>query len=282
MIIEGAFFKIPELLIQNRAPGDHYEGTLVSQLAMAVLLELNARNIPQALHRIHIERPYPSRDGERPPGRADLFVDLDGVFPSSLHDPFAEYGIRAHNWLEAKLFARIGQRSGTETKTSNAGAIALDLIRLCLFIPESTWGPTRNARYLLLISDREPTQYVAFTRQTPNPPRRDWLHALLAPGTHHSTITLKDEPRSLRSVIPAHDEAFVTDLVIEIRTVCTQFAPLIPSSSTSYFGSLIRILGFTVSSQGTSLAYDEGNDPLWDETKDTNQRILSAKIRGAA
>jgi len=58
MIIEGAFYKLPELLLESRTPEQQYESTLVSYLAMAVLLELNARNIQQPLSRIHIERPY--------------------------------------------------------------------------------------------------------------------------------------------------------------------------------------------------------------------------------
>jgi hypothetical protein len=282
VIIEGAFFKLPEVLIQNRTPGDHYEGTLVSQLAMAVLLELNARNMPQAIHRIHIERPYPARESERAPGRADLYVNLEDMFPAALHDPFAAYGIRPDNWLEAKLFARIGERAGTETKTSNAAVIALDILRLCLFLPESQWGPSRNARYILLISDRDLAEYVAFSRQAPNPPRREWLSALLSPGTHDPAIAFKEEPRSFRSVIPSQDEAFTADLAISIRSRCVQFAPIAPAGTNSYFGSLIRILGFKIASQGLSLAYDEAEDAIWDDTKDTTQRLLAGKLKGAA
>lgn len=282
MIIEGAFFKIPEILIESRAPGDQYEGTLVSQLAMAVLLELNARNIQQPLHRVHIERPYPTPPDQRHPGRADLYVNLDEIYPTSLDNPFAEYGIKPHNWLEAKLFARIGERAGSETKTSNAGDIALDLIRLCLFVPESTWGIGLNARYFLVVSDRNPSEYVALSRRSPNPPRRKWLEALISPGVSDLTIALSEEPRSFQSAIRSEVDTFLTDLVVQLRTSCIQFAPITASASNSYFGSLVRILGFRVSSQDIVLSYDELNDPLWDEEKTKAQSTLSARLRGVA
>ena len=281
MIIEGAFFKLPELLIENPVPSDQYEGTLTSQLAMAVLLELNARSVQQPMHRIQIERPYPTAEG-RPPGRADLFVDLAGVLPESHREAYATYGIKERNWLEAKLFARIAARSGTETKTSNAGAIALDLFRLCLFVPEEIWGLRNNSRYFLLVCDMNPAEYIAFGRQAPNPPRREWLDALVSPGRQEFNIALREEPRSFRSVFHSGDDAALQDLAATLRTTSFQFGPLSAASYDSFFGYLLRITGFRVSCHGSVLEFDETADLTWGAEKSAAQVELSAKLRGAA
>ena len=127
MIVEGAFYKLPELLLGHDSPEGQYEATLASHLAMAVLLELNARNIPMPQRRIHVERPYPV-EKTGPAARSDLYVDLDGVFPPG--PSLSHYGFHTHNWIECKFYARIGRSSSSITKVGNAGLIARDLLSL--------------------------------------------------------------------------------------------------------------------------------------------------------
>ncbi len=80
MIIEGAFLKLPELLLGHMFPKEQYEATIANRLAMGVLLELSARNIELPMHRIHLEKPYKDVSKSRSPGRADLYVNLQPTF----------------------------------------------------------------------------------------------------------------------------------------------------------------------------------------------------------
>ena len=96
MILEGAFYKLPEILLVYTSSRSQYEATLANHLAMALLLELNARNVQMPQSRIHIEQPYPvTKTGAA--YRADLYVDLSEV-STSLRLP--QYGFKDRNWIE--------------------------------------------------------------------------------------------------------------------------------------------------------------------------------------
>jgi len=187
MIVEGAFFKLPELLLGHDSPEGQYEATLASHLAMAVLLELNARNIPMPQRCIHVERPYPVEKAG-PAARSDLYVDLDGVFPSG--PGLSHYGFHVHNWIECKFYAKIGRARGTTTKVSDVGRLTRDLLRLCLFVKKKVSDVQANGRYLVAVFNRRPSEYLAFHRQSPDPDRA-WLQELLIPGRHQIEIPLK-------------------------------------------------------------------------------------------
>ncbi len=168
MILEGALYKLPELLLGHAFPRRQYEATLSSHLAMAVLLELNARNISMPQSRIHVERPYPL-EKPGPAYRADLYVDLDGVFPGLL---LPCYGVKPHNWIEVKWYGGIARGSETQPTVDNTGRMVQDLLRLCLLVeekPSKTWG---NGRYFLVVFNREPHAYLAFGRQAKTAARR--------------------------------------------------------------------------------------------------------------
>jgi hypothetical protein len=283
MIIEGAFFKLPELLIEGRASDEEYEHTLVSHLAMAVLLEFEARSIQQPLSRIHIERPYPAPPGVRAPARADLFVDLSGLIPDLYHAEYGRYGIKRSNWIEAKLFGRIGSRKGTETKVSNAGLIALDLLRLCLYVPENTFGgPRDNNRYFLSVFDRTPTEYLAFARQSEADPSREWLKALLSPGDNEVTIPFHQEPKSFRSASKSVGMRNSEEMTATFRVVTVQFGPLDPNTRPSYCGFLSRIVGFDIRALGSSLSLEDTVKVTWDQAEDNLQRAIAQRFLGPA
>src|SRR5437773_279319 len=72
MLIESAFFKLPELLLSNSDHGSEVESTIVHLFASALQMEMNARNIP---------RPFASfpRNGKvLPPG-----LNMDDIFSGS-------------------------------------------------------------------------------------------------------------------------------------------------------------------------------------------------------
>ncbi len=283
MIIEGAFFKLPELLISSRTPGQQYESTLVSHLAMAVLLEFEARSVQQPMRRIHIERPYPTSSGICPPARADLFVDLDGLIPDEKIPDFARYGIKPCNWLEAKLFARIGTRAGGETKVSNAGSMAFDLLRLCLYLPESGSGEMhRNNRYFLSVFDRHPSEYLAFARQSSSAPKREWLEALLCPGEQSVAIAFHEEPKSFRSVCRSEGMLKPDPLFAHFRVVTIEFGPLFPGGRQSFYGYLSRIVSFDITTEGSRLYFEDMAQEAWGQAEVELQRALAERFLGPA
>ena len=170
MIVESAFYKLPELLLHHSSPESQYEATIISNLAMALLLELNARNVPMPQSRIHVECSY-SMQYLSATARGDLFVDLGELYP--LGSRLTHYGVKEKNWLEAKFYGGIGRAAGSETKTSNPGTLVRDLLRLCLFVEELRTRSRDNGRYFLAVFNREPKAYLAFHRAD-----RQQLHGL--------------------------------------------------------------------------------------------------------
>src|SRR5689334_18627892 len=144
MILEGAFYKLPEILLSTFKPRHQYEGTLAGHYAMALLVELNSRNIGSPQVRIHLEHPYDVE--EKPFHRADVYIDLRGLFPTTLEP----YGTVEHNWVEAKYFVSLA-RSVKQNARKNVALITQDLMRLCLNTPEPRTSTRDSARYLLVV-----------------------------------------------------------------------------------------------------------------------------------
>lgn len=276
MIVEGAFYKLPELLLGQDVPAEQYEATMASHLAMAVLLELNARNVPLPQRRIHVERPYPL-DKAGPACRGDLYVNLAGVFPAS--GGLTHYGIAADNWIEAKFHARIGRASGTVTKVSNVGRLARDLLRLCLFVPEA--GEHRSGRYLLAVFNRPPHEYLAFGRQDRSLAGRDWLRETLSPGRHQVEISFQDETPRLVGKVGAGLASQAGSLHWSLDVVTHTFEPdAAPAGVPLYWGYLVRIAGFAVQ-LGAEELICRGDAP-WTEAQTAIQQRLAGRVLGLA
>jgi hypothetical protein len=56
-----------------------------------------------------------------------------------------------------------------------------------------------GGRYLLLVFNRKPEHYLAFTREDSS--ERDYLNALLEPGEHRVMIDLAKEPETISNTI---------------------------------------------------------------------------------
>lgn len=65
MIIEGAFSKIPEVLMNYKNKDELYEATVVNLLTNGIVLELNARNIDNPLMKLQLEKRYQIENRER-------------------------------------------------------------------------------------------------------------------------------------------------------------------------------------------------------------------------
>lgn len=72
MLIENAFFKLPELLISNFKQRGSIEATIVHLFGVALQMELNSRSIPLPFNHVSVEKPYSSWKFKGRPIRADL------------------------------------------------------------------------------------------------------------------------------------------------------------------------------------------------------------------
>ncbi|HAS6043650.1 TPA: hypothetical protein I7115_09125 [Vibrio vulnificus] len=180
MIFEQAFMALPEFLTGTPFKRYQFEGTIVTAYSMAVLQELNSRNVPNPISLLRSEVNYPVDERKR----ADLHIDLGklGLFNEELQS----YGFYENNWLEAK-FCRLGNAGKPVTSPLDSTFLLLkDLIRLCSLVPDNQLenDPSNSGRYLLHAYQGDPTQYFVFKRnQNKARSERTWISQLLESGS---------------------------------------------------------------------------------------------------
>lgn len=97
MLIEQAFFSLPEILHGSGYQTQSYESGIVSALALSLLQVLNGRNVPNPIGCMQSERLY-RRDGLYSVGgqarylRADLFANVDRLYVANKR--LSQYGSR--------------------------------------------------------------------------------------------------------------------------------------------------------------------------------------------
>lgn len=125
VIIEQAFVALPELLLGNHYAIQDYEAGIVGVLSLAILQELNGRNVPHPIQHFQAERRYDPESSRR----VDLFVNLRRLMVTNRR--LGNYGWRHHNWVEAKFYRNKSsvQRHATN-KATYQGQMIADLIRL--------------------------------------------------------------------------------------------------------------------------------------------------------
>jgi hypothetical protein len=246
MIVESAFLKLPELLTREyKLLHGTSEATVVHLLAVAILMELNARNVPRPFEHVEVEKPYPiPRREDGLPIRADLFVNLQGTIPRIVDGPLSVYGTRAQNWIEVKTFFSSIKQGGMSAKTANAGKIVRDLLRLCL-LP----GSILASRYFLVVFSDDPSQSIAVRRS--NQQARGWLSCLLTEGyVDDLSIDLSKEPKSLREGV---GQGFVqsAELLLNLKLRTMIFEPRGENLPDPVFwGFLVRIRSAHISLPG--------------------------------
>lgn len=281
MIVESAFYKLPELLLGHSYPREQYESAITTQLALGLLSELNSRNVPQPTHRIQIERPYPSTPGGASPGRADLYVDLAGLYTHHLSHLYSLYGMKPDNWLEVKFFGGIGRATGEETTTENAAVILQDLLRLCLYVREERSADRTNARYFLCVFNRVPQKYLALRRRGAGTSERSWIPSLLSQGPRRTiAIPLAEEPPTFRKamgpVIP-HDDP---EARLSLDVVSWSFEPAARHSELLYWGYLVRILACDIHAAGLRFVYDDISTEMWTVEQQQTQGKMVGRVLG--
>ncbi len=272
MIIESAFYKLPELLLEHRFPKKQYEATLVNYFALAIHQELNARNVSSPTGRIHVDIPYDDF-GSGSPGRADLYIDLNALY-EGLHHHL--YGMKSNNWLEMKFFAGVGRQKGSQTTTENAAYIILDLLRLCLFVKEMRSKGRDHGRYALLAFNRHPKEHLAFSRQsgTGDKRKRRWIESLLAPGFNEVRFELREEPTSFRKALTLPKES----LEVSVRTNTCAIQPASVPSPFLYWLYLVRVVDFKIRLDDSELSYVDASDEMWSEEQERVQSLMVSKF----
>lgn len=254
MIIENAFLKLPELLTSNYDHRDTFEASVGHFFAVAVLMELQARNIPRAYQHVLKEKPYPTRTNTGRPIHSDVFVNLNGAIETQ--GRMASYGVREQNWLELKAFLSSTRSTRTVPKTSNAGKVLRDLLRLCI-LPEEFQGSIRqNGRYFLLVCSDPVKDHLALQK-------REWLSTLFSEGNAELHIDLSKEPNTLQTAVGS---GFVNSPELQadfkVRTMVFQPERAIPSPV--FWGYLIRILHFDIAVPGCRVVFDDQPGDIWE------------------
>lgn len=182
MIIEQAFHALPEFLVGTGFVKYESEGTLVMAFAMAMLQELNGRNVNNPIALIRGEVSYKDTNNRA----ADIRLDYNNL--NLLSNALGMYGFRLDNWLEAKFSRKNDANLPTLDTTKGAYAILRDLLRLAVFPPEVelVCNKSRTSRYFLHVYEGKVEDHIALQRNSGKGKRvnRKWLSELHIPGSH--------------------------------------------------------------------------------------------------
>jgi hypothetical protein len=268
MIIENAFLKLPELLTSNYDHGDTFEATVVHYLATAIHMELNSRNIPRPFEHVATEKPFPTKAIDGKAIRCDLFVNLKGAVLMGTRIEL--YGTRELNWVEAKVYMGSSRASSTPPKTSHAGKILRDLLRLCL-LPEELQGRMRqNGRYMLIVCDSHPSEYLPLKN-------RGWLSTLFKEKDPVLEIPLSNEPDTLRSAIGS---SFIQnpDLKLIVKLHSLAFEPEGTTPSPVFWGYLFRVSSFTIRLADNEITFVDPSAAPWDENLNSRLQLIRTEF----
>jgi len=199
VLIEQAFFSLPEVLHGSGYQTQSYESGIVSALSLSLLQVLNGRNVPNPIGCLQSEKLYRSNGLFRPGGqprylRADLFANVDRLYVANRR--LGQYGWRHHHWLECKFLR--GQAGDGDTHAGNkspiTGSVLADLLRLALLINEDR-KETISARYFLHVYDADPKYYLTFRG-------RPWCRSLVTVGQQKIHVSgLDAEPMAVKKLI---------------------------------------------------------------------------------
>lgn len=235
MLMEQAFFSLPEVLHGTGYQTQSYESGIVSALSLAFLQVLNGRNVPNPIGCLQSERLY-RMDGLYSPGgkprylRADLYAHVGRLMVANKR--LSQYGWRHRLWLECKFMRDQAGKDGNKhagNKSPVTGAILADLLRLALLIPEKG-GETSSSRYFLHVYDADPKFYLTFRG-------RPWCRSLVTVGDQEISFSgLENEPKAIRKLI-----GDLPGLDVRLRVTNVFAGPLYAQHRPVYWCWLTRI-----------------------------------------
>jgi hypothetical protein len=253
MLFEQSFLALPEFLFGLPYSDFDYEGTLVTAFGMAVLQELNGRNINHPISFIRGEVGYPVDAGKR----ADLHLNLANM--GILSPELEGFGIKPDNWLEAKFY-RINQNNEPTVDSLKATLLLLkDLLRLVLLPPEAQFPVSRSARYLLHAYRGVADNHLAERKNRRNNSpgfTRSWTNQIRAAGLQDLLgFRFHDEVGQFDTIIgPLFRNVVFTATVQNFCYVpcagrvdlCHLFLTRIESATVTYAGHSFSLLGSTM------------------------------------
>lgn len=190
MIFEQSFMALPEFLTGTPFQRYRYEGTVLTAFSMAVLQELNSRNINNPISLLRSEVDYSDEKiAFNTRKRADLCVSIKNLMV--LNEKLESYGYYETNWLEAK-FCRLGSSNKPVVSALTNTFLALkDIIRLCVFPVDNINNNDKSlaGRYFLHAYQGDWKQYYQTTRnEHGRRQERKWINSLLSMGKHQIII----------------------------------------------------------------------------------------------
>lgn len=238
MIFEQAFMAMPEFLTGTPFSAYQFEATIANAFTLAMLQELNSRNVQNPISLLRSEVSYPGTGKH-----ADIHIGLGPL--EIFNEKFASYGYYEDNWLEAK-FCRLST-AGTPVvpPLTSTHLLLKDLLRLCMMVPDAPPGDASSSgRYLLHAYQNNPSQYLVHKRNSGGSrTERVWLSPLLEAGDQHLVIRDlgKERTKSFdvnvgKKAALYEVEAHITNLVHKPRT----------ASPNVYYIVLTRINDFSV------------------------------------
>lgn len=248
MLLESAFFALPEFLHGTPYERYDYEATVVMALGMALLQELNGRNVNNPVSALRGEVRYQAGYASR----ADMHLSLAslGLFTDELR----AFGYKDHNWLEAKYLQLNDQGAPKLASSAATSSLAADLFRLALYPPEgqANAGASHASRYFLHVYQASPESMLSFERNVGGGRiRRDWLDALTNPGREEVSLQVSGESRLTNFKGSCGGPFPVMNLTLTITTF--EVKPLTGGVATHFYLSRIdkvvcdvQGLGFTV------------------------------------
>lgn len=193
MIIESAFYKLPDYFLSEKAPQLSYENQLVTYFVLSIFLELQNRGIDNPFLNIQLGRRYPKVKNKS----VDIFVNIPWLEQSLNKKSIASnyYHVFKENWIEVKFFGAIERtkKVHTRNKTFNVRKIIDDLLRLRFY------APFNAGRYFLVGFNRKPQDYLAFSSQRQG--ERSYLKGLFQMGEHEINFDLINEPEIFKRKI---------------------------------------------------------------------------------
>ena len=229
MIIEGAFFKLPDYFLSKDDASQYYESYLISYFTLAIFLELQNRGVNNPFLNIQMDKPYPKEKNKR----VDIYVNIPWLSAEKVRSSAEGYGIFKENWIEVKFFGGKGSAKGKQTKTENIGAILNDILRLKFYAP---WN---SGRYCLIGFNRKPEEYLAFYKKKTKE-RRNYLCKLFEVGEHDIEFDLSEEPNSLINKIKVHENVLEKQK-FKLRVLTLVIKPSEESDNQCFWLYLIKI-----------------------------------------
>jgi hypothetical protein len=256
-MIVAAFYKLLSILVSDYDRVNSYEANLQAQFVDALKKELEFHDYGDPANDIVIEKPY----FENRNIRADICFKMD----LNSADPLKSYGCKNDNWIEVKYFSGISRNKEGEAKTRNVGQIINDISRLCLFPKQTKNKKCQNGRYLLLVFDRDPKEYLAFKDK--NKKDREWLKNLLnyhITGQKDIEIDLSQESKTIKAEV-LHGANIST---LNFKCMVHSFYPLKEvGSNVRYYGFLIYVWKYKIIIDNQEINVDSLSDQIWTQAK---------------